>query len=85
MPLAVSKKILKGSRNNNRKQALLKKAATKHTVHLLFILGLLAPMVLLLSYLAVPSLAIVWLITFVAWHFLGVFVAIMILKKLLFK
>ncbi len=62
-----------------------KKALTKWTVHLLFIFGLLAPVLLLLSYLAAPSLAMVWLMTFVIWHFMAMFAAIMILKKLLFK
>ncbi|PHS38152.1 MAG: hypothetical protein COB07_08970 [Sulfurovum sp.] len=62
-----------------------KKALTKWIVHLLFIFGLLAPVVLLLAYLAAPSLAMVWLIIFVIWHLLAVVVSIMILKKLLFK
>lgn len=62
-----------------------KKVLTKWTVHLLFVFGLLAPVTLLLAYLAAPSLAIVWLMTFIVWHLLAVFVGIMILKKLLFK
>ncbi len=62
-----------------------KKAVIKRTVHLLFISGLLAPVTLLIAYFTAPPLAIVWLITFVGWHLLAVFIAIMILKKLLFK
>jgi hypothetical protein len=62
-----------------------KKAVIKRTVHLLFVLGLLAPVMLILAYFTALPLAVVWLMTFVSWHLLAGFVAIMILKKLLFK
>lgn len=62
-----------------------RKAATKWTVHLLFIFGLLAPVMLLFSYFVSPSLIILWLGCFAVWHFLALYVSIMILKKLLFK
>ena len=61
------------------------KTMTKWTVHLLFIFGLLAPVILMLAYFIGPSLSMIWLITFMIWHFLALYVSIMILKKLLFK
>ena len=61
------------------------KAMTKWIVHLLFIFGMLAPVMLILAYYIGPSLSMIWLITFMIWHFLALFVAMMILKKLLFK
>ncbi len=61
------------------------KTMTKWTVHLLFIFGLLAPGILMLAYFIGPSLSMIWLITFMIWHFLAFFVAVMVLKKLLFK
>jgi len=61
------------------------KAMTKWVVHLLFLFGMLAPVMLMLAYFTGPSLSMIWLITFMIWHFLALFVAMMILKKLLFK
>jgi len=61
------------------------KVMTKWVVHLLFSLGILAPVVLLLAYFFSASLTAIWLISFVLWHILGCIVAMMILKKLLFK
>ena len=61
------------------------KKMTKWTVHLLFIFGLLSPVMLMLAYFIGPSLSMMWLITFMSWHFLALYVSIMILKKLLFK
>lgn len=61
------------------------KTMTKWTVHLLFIFGMLAPMMLLFSYFVSPSLTIIWLCCFAVWHFLALYVSFMILKKLLFK
>ena len=58
---------------------------TKWVVHLLFSLRILAPVVLLLAYYVSASLTAIWLISFVIWHILGCIVAMMILKKLLFK
>jgi hypothetical protein len=58
---------------------------TKWVVHLLFSLGILAPVVLLMAYYVSASLTAIWLISFVLWHILGGIVAMMILKKLLFK
>jgi len=60
------------------------KAMTKWTVHLLFIFGLLAPVMLLLAYILSPAFTILWLGCFVVWHLLAVIVSVMILKKLLF-
>ncbi len=61
------------------------KVMTKWVVHLLFIMGMLAPMTLLLAYFVSPSFTAMWLISFVLWHVLASIVAIIILKKLLFK
>lgn len=61
------------------------KAMTKWIVHLLFILGLLSPVMLILAYYVGTVFATMWLISFVLWHVLACIVGIMILKKLLFK
>jgi len=60
-------------------------AMTKWTVHLLFILGILAPVTLVLAYFANALFVSLWLITFVLWHVLAFLLGIMILKKLLFR
>jgi hypothetical protein len=60
-------------------------AMTKWIVHLLFILGMLAPVMLILAYFVGTLFASMWLISFVLWHVLASIVGIMILKKLLFK
>jgi hypothetical protein len=61
------------------------KVMTKWIVHFLFIMGILAPVTLLLAYFVSALFTAVWLISFVFWHILASMVAIMILKKLLFK
>ncbi|GIT98357.1 hypothetical protein [Sulfurovum sp. TSL1] len=61
------------------------KVMTKWVVHLLFIMGMLAPAALLLAYFVSPSFIAMWLISFILWHVLAFIVAIIILKKLLFK
>jgi hypothetical protein len=61
------------------------KTMTKWIVHILFIMGILAPLALLVAYFASAYFTDVWLISFVLWHVLASVVAIMILKKLLFK
>ena len=61
------------------------KGMTKWIVHLLFILGMLAPVMLILTYYVGTLFAAMWLISFVLWHVLACIVGIMILKKLLFK
>ena len=61
------------------------KVMTKWIVHLLFILGMLAPVMLILAYFVGTFFAAMWLISFVLWHVLASIVGIMILKKLLFK
>lgn len=61
------------------------KVMTKWVVHLLFIMGMLAPAALLLAYFVSASFAAIWLISFVLWHLLACIVSLMILKKLLFK
>jgi hypothetical protein len=61
------------------------KAMTKWIVHLLFILGMLAPVTLILAYFVSALFTVMWLISFIFWHILASIVAIMVLKKLLFK
>jgi len=61
------------------------KVMTKWIVHLLFIMGILAPVTLLLAYFVSASFTAMWLISFLLWHVLACMVALMILKKLLFK
>ncbi len=61
------------------------KAMTKWIVHLLFILGMLAPVTLILAYFVSALFTAIWLMSFILWHVLASIVALMILKKLLFK
>ena len=61
------------------------KVMTKWIVHFLFILGMLAPVTLILAYFVSALFTAVWLISFVLWHVLASVVAMMILKKLLFR
>lgn len=61
------------------------KAMTKWIVHLMFIMGMLAPLTLILAYFVSTLFTAMWLISFVLWHVLASVVAMMILKKLLFK
>ena len=61
------------------------KVMTKWIVHLLFITGMLAPATLILAYFVGTSFVTMWLVTFILWHLLAAIVAVMILKKLLFK
>lgn len=61
------------------------KVMTKWVVHLLFIMGMLAPVALLLAYFVSELFTAMWLMSFVLWHVLASIVALMILKKLLFK
>ncbi|GIU00752.1 hypothetical protein TSL6_12580 [Sulfurovum sp. TSL6] len=61
------------------------KGMTKWVVHLLFILGMLAPLALLVAYFVSAYFTAVWLISFVLWHILASIVAVITLKKLLFK
>ncbi len=60
-------------------------AMTKLMVHLLFILGIFAPVALVLAYFANALFVSLWLITFVLWHVLAFLLGIMILNKLLFR
>ncbi len=61
------------------------KPMTKWIVHLLFILGMLAPVTLILAYFVSALFTTMWLMSFILWHILASVVALMILKKLLFK
>ena len=61
------------------------KVMTKWMVHLLFIMGMLAPAALLLAYFVSASFIALWLMSFVLWHILASMVSLIVLKKLLFK
>jgi hypothetical protein len=61
------------------------KLMTKWIVHLIFFLGVLAPVTLLLAYFVSEAFTLIWLVSFLLWHLLGSIIAVMILKKLLFK
>ena len=61
------------------------KAMTKWIIHIVFILGMLAPITLILAYYVSSLFISIWLISFILWHLMASVVAIMILKRLLFK
>lgn len=61
------------------------KAMTKWIVHILFIMGMLAPIALLLAYYVNVFFVAVWLSSFILWHVLASVVTMLILGKLLFK
>lgn len=61
------------------------KVSTKWLVHMLFILGLLAPALLLIAYFNSVGFVYVWLGSFVGWHLLGMLMSLLIIKRLLFK
>jgi len=61
------------------------KPMIKWTVHFLFMLGMLTPLMLLLSYFAGNFFAYMWLMGFLIWHILAVIMAFVILKRLLFR
>lgn len=61
------------------------KAMTKWLVHLLFILGLLSPVLLMVAYFTTVGFIYIWLVSFLLGHFLGMVMSLLILKKLLFK
>ena len=60
-------------------------ALTKWIVHFLFIMGILSPLALILAYSVNTIFTVIWLISFLLWHMTAFIVAIMILKKLVFK
>ena len=61
------------------------KAMTKWLVHTLFILGLLAPLLLIVAYFTSVIFIYLWLASFILGHLLGMLLSLMIIKKLLFK
>lgn len=61
------------------------KALTMWAVHLVFIVGILAPATLLLAYLLQVSwLVPVWLFTFALWHFVAFILGVSAFKRVLF-
>ena len=61
------------------------KVLTKWLVHTLFILGLLAPLLLMVAYFTNVIFVYLWLGSFILGHFLGMLLSLMIIKRLLFK
>ena len=55
---------------------------TKWLVHLIFILGLVTPFILLGAYMSSLFFVYVWIFTFLTGHFLAIFVALRIVKRL---
>jgi len=62
-----------------------KTATMKWVLHLLFILGLLAPLSLLLAYFWSETFVIVWVVTFLLWHLLAIVVSLSIFSRLNFR
>ena len=62
-----------------------KKMRTKWMVHALFILGLFAPIFLMVAYFTNVGFAYVWLVTFIAGHLLAMWMSLLILKRVFFK
>jgi len=61
------------------------KSVTKWLVHTLFILGLLAPLFLMVAYFTSIGFVYAWLTSFILGHLLGMGLSLLIVKKLLFK
>jgi len=61
------------------------KMMTKWLVHLLFILGLLSPILLMVAYFSTEIFIYLWLVSFILGHCLGMFMSLLIIKRLLFK
>jgi len=57
---------------------------TRWMVHLVFLLGMVTPMLLIVAYLGWIWLVPVWISAFVAWHLLACFMGVMVLKKVVF-
>jgi len=62
-----------------------KTATMKWVLHLLFILGLLAPISLLLAYFWSEIFVTVWIVTFILWHLLAVLISISLFPRLNFR
>lgn len=58
---------------------------TKWLVHLLFILGLLSPILLIVAYYTTVDFIYLWFVSFLFGHFLGMLMSLLIFKRLLFK
>ena len=61
------------------------KSITKWLVHMLFILGLLAPLFLLVAYFTSIPFVYAWVVSFMLGHLLCLGMSLAIIKKLLFK
>lgn len=61
------------------------KKMTKWLVHLLFILGLIAPIVLMIAYFTSMVFVYIWIVSFFAGHILSTIMLLLIINKLLFK
>lgn len=61
------------------------KVMTKWLVHILFILGLLSPVLLMVAYFTTVGFIYVWIFSFILGHILGMAMSLLIVKKLLIK
>jgi len=61
------------------------KRVTKWLIHILFILGLLAPLFLIVAHFTSMGFVYAWLASFVLGHLLGMGLSLLIIKKLLLK
>lgn len=62
-----------------------KKMRTKWLVHTLFILGLFAPIFLMVAYFTNVWFVTMWLVTFILGHLLAMWMSLLILKRVFFK
>jgi len=62
-----------------------KTTAMKWVLHTLFILGLLAPLSLLLAYFWSEAFVMVWVVTFLLWHLLSIGISLSIFPRLNFR
>lgn len=61
------------------------RSMTKWLVHILFLLGLLSPILLIVAYFTSIVFVYVWLVSFILGHLLAMFMSIAIVKTLLLK
>ena len=62
-----------------------KTGTMKWVLHILFIVGLLAPLSLLLAYFWSEAFVWVWVVTFLLWHLLAVIISLSIFPRLNFR
>ena len=60
-------------------------SSVKAIVHSLFLLGISAPIFLLLAYFWIEIFVYLWMVSFLLWHIMAFILSLMVLKKLDFK